>query len=91
MYKIIDKQCLLYLHEFIEINNCNDSFRNNNMADVTGVKTHPHGLHSLRYTGAKLWNEMPNKLSKEMRFRQYKSLVGNWCQCPCPPVDLSKL
>ena len=85
VYKIINKQCPLYLHELIEIKKCNYSFRNNNIADVPRVRTTTHGLHSFRYAGAKLWNELPNKMREEMPLGQFKSVVGNWegslCQC----------
>ena len=49
VYKIINKQCPLYLHEIIEIKNRNYIFRNNNIADVPRIRTTTHVLHSFRF------------------------------------------
>jgi hypothetical protein len=40
------------------------SFRYNNTVNIPRVNTTRYGLHSLRYGAAKLWNELPNDLTK---------------------------
>ncbi|VDH89081.1 Hypothetical predicted protein, partial [Mytilus galloprovincialis] len=45
VYKIINKQCPLYLLELIEIKKCNYSFRNNNIADVPRMAAPPSGQY----------------------------------------------
>ena len=44
------------------------------------------GLHSLRYFGVKLWNNLPPEIANAIDFNHFKSLIKSWqgykCNCP---------
>ena len=85
VFKIINKKCPLYLQDLIEFKESTYSFRNENTVKIPQVRTTGQGLHSFRYAGAKLWNELPNDMRKQMSLNQFKSMINNWngssCQC----------
>ena len=85
--EIPSKQSLSYLHEhdIIIFKNTSYSFKNENAVEIAQVKTTKFGLHSFRYGGTTLWNELPDNIRKETSLVQFKSLINNWngslCKC----------
>jgi hypothetical protein len=55
VFKIINKQTPVYLHDLVTIKKSSYSFGYNNTVNIPRVKTTSYGLHSLRYGAAKLW------------------------------------
>ena len=83
VFKIINKQCPTYLHDIITLKKSNYSFRKDNLAEVPRVRTTGFGLHSVRYAGATLWNELPNEICTQTNLDQFKSLINNWSGSSC--------
>ena len=85
VFKILYKQSPVYLHDIIKFKNSNYSFRKGNTVEIPQVRTTNFGLHSLRYAGATLWNELPDAIRAQSNLNQFKSLVNNWngssCRC----------
>ena len=46
--------------------------------EIPRVRTTRYGLHSLRYTATKIWNELPGELSSEMSLEHFKGLISKW-------------
>ena len=85
VFKIINKQTPVYLHDLVTIKKSSYSFRYNNTVNIPRVNTTRYGLHSLRYGAAKLWNELPNDLREGISLNNFKSLISKWdgdgCSC----------
>ena len=85
VYKVINKECPVYLQDSIHIKNNSYSFRYQNIVELPQVRTTSHGLQSFRYAGSKLWNELPDEFRKHSSLNQFKTLISSWsgssCQC----------
>ena len=57
------------------------------------VKTTKFGLHSLRYSGAALWNKLPSELKQTIDIKNFKSLLKTWDgpSCKCGVCTLCKI
>ena len=73
VFKIVNKDCPVYLFDLIDIKNTPYSFRYQNKAALPQVRTTNVGLQSFRYAGAKLWNELPDQFRKDMSLDQFKN------------------
>ena len=78
VFKIINKQTPVYLHDLVTIKKSSYSFRYNNTVNIPRVNTTRYGLHSLRYGAAKLWNELPNDLREGISLNNFKNLISKW-------------
>ena len=78
VYKVINKECPVYLQALIHIKNNSYSSRYQNIAELPQVRTTSHGLHSLRYAGTKRWNELPDECRKQSSLNQFKTLISSW-------------
>jgi hypothetical protein len=80
VYKVLNKKSPMYLNDLFVY-----SLRKTNTVEVPQVRTTYHGLHSFRFAGATLWNELPNELRKVSSLSQFKSLINSWsggsCRC----------
>ena len=74
VFKIINKQTPVYLHDLVTLKKSSYTFRYNNTVNIPRVKTTRYGLYSLRYVAAKLWNELPNDLREGISLNNFK----NW-------------
>lgn len=85
VFKIVTKNSPIYLHDLFVFKNNTYSFRRENTVEVPQVRTTHHGLHSFRYAGATLWNELPNAFRQASSLNHFKSLISNWngssCRC----------
>ena len=55
------------------------------------MRTTNFGLHSLRYAGATLWNELPDAIRAQTNLNQFKSLInitGMATHADVDPADL---
>ena len=57
------------------------------------VKTTKFGLHSLRYSGAALWNKLPSELKQIIDIDNFKYLLKTWNgpSCKCGVCTLCKI
>ena len=51
VYKVINKECPVYLQDLIRKKNNSYSFRYQNIAELPQARTTSHGLQSFRYVG----------------------------------------
>ena len=68
----------MYINDLVVYKDSCYSFSKTNTVEVPQVRTTYHGLHSFRYAGATLWNELPNELRKVSNISQFKSLINSW-------------
>ena len=76
----------MYLNDLFVYKESYYSFRKTNTVEVPQLRTTYHGLHSFRFAGATLWNELPNELRKVSsigRVGMYKSLINSWSGGSC--------
>ena len=85
VYKVINKECPVYLQDSIHIKNNSYSFRYQNIVELPQVRTTSHGLQSFMYAVTKLWNELSDEFRKQFSLNQFKTLISSWsgssCQC----------
>ena len=85
VYKILNKKSPMYLNDLFVYKESRYYFRKTNTVEVPQVRTTYHGLHSFRFAGATLWNELPNELRNVSSLSQFKSLINSWnggsCMC----------
>ena len=67
----------MYINDLFVYKDSCYSFSKTNTVEVPQVRTTYHGLHSFRYAGATLWNELPNELRKVSNISQFKSLINS--------------
>ena len=81
VFKIINRECPVYLQDLITIKKfilLEYSFRYQNKAAIPRIRTTHYGLQSFRFASAKLWNELPNCFRKETSLIQFKNLINTW-------------
>ena len=85
VFKILHKKSPEYLHDMVSFSKSNYNLRKENSVSVPRVRTTHFGLHSFRYAGASLWNELPDDLRLQTNLSSFKSLINNWngssCKC----------
>jgi hypothetical protein len=85
IFKILHKQSPAYLNDIVSFKHISYSFRLQQIVEIPQVRTTNFGLHSLRYAGATLWNELPDAIRAQTNLNQFKSLINKWngnsCRC----------
>jgi hypothetical protein len=76
VYKILNKKSSMYINDLFVYKESRYSFRKTNTVEVPQVRT-TYGLHSFRFAGATLWNELPNELQNVSSLSQFKSLINS--------------
>ena len=62
IFKILHKQSPAYLNAIVSFKHITYSFRRQQTVEILQVGTTIIGLHSLRYAGVTLWNELPDAI-----------------------------
>jgi hypothetical protein len=74
-----------YLNDIVSFKHISYSFRRQQTIEMPQVRTANFGLHSIRYAGATLGNELPDAICAQTNLSQFKSLINNWngnsCTC----------
>ena len=77
VFKIINEQTPVYLHDLVTIKKSSYSFRYNTV-NIPRVNT-------TRYGVAKLWNKLPNDLREGISLNNFKKFISKWdgdgCSC----------
>lgn len=85
VFEILHNESSVYLRDIINFKNVPNSFRKQQTVEVPQVSTAQFGLHSLKYIGATLWNELPDKIHVQSNVNQFKRMLNNWngnsCRC----------
>ena len=63
-YKSIHKQNPPFLHDLFLIKESNYNLRHENQAIQPKVRTEKYGLNSFRYQGSKIWNSIPQEITR---------------------------
>jgi hypothetical protein len=72
VYKILNKKSPMYLNDLFVYKESRYSFRKTNTVEVPQVRTTYHGLHSFRFAGATLCNELLNELRNVSSLAYYR-------------------
>ena len=83
VYKIIHGNCPPIDKEIFKKQDMLYNLRCSNLLVKPAYKTKRHGLNSLRYQGASLWNKIPDHI-KNQDFNAFKKFVKEWhpdCNC----------
>ena len=75
IFKIL--QSPAYLNDLVSFKHIFYSFRRQQTVEIPQERTTNFGLHSLRYAGATLWNELPDAIRAQMNLNQFKRLINN--------------
>ena len=85
IFKILHKQSPAYLNDIVSFKHISYSFGRRQTVEIPQLRTTNVGLHSLRYAGATLLNELPDAVRAQTNLNQFKSLTnncnGNSCRC----------
>ena len=86
VFKIVTDMPPEYIIDLITIQNSSYNFRRENQVSIPQVKNTRYGLRSFRHEDARIWNCLPNDLSKAESFPQFRRLLHAWdgiiCKCP---------
>jgi len=83
VYKILHDICPPVCKDFFEKQDVHYGLRRNNLLVQPLVGTSRHGINSLRYFGAVMWNKIPDSV-KRQDLKAFKSYVSQWTpQCSC--------
>ena len=82
MYKCVNDNAPEYLCNLFDQHNISYVLRDNNRLFQNRFKTVKYGLRSIRYMGAKLWNELPVNLKDSTSLEIFKDLIKKW-EGPC--------
>ena len=77
IFKILHKQSPAYLNDIVSFKHISYSFRRQQTVTIPQVRTTNFVLHSLRYAGATLWNELPDAIRAQTNL----NWNGNSCRC----------
>lgn len=85
VFKILNKQTPVYLHDLLNVKNNSYSFRYTNTVEIPQVRTTSYGINSFRFTAAKLWNSLLQRFRDISNFNHFKSQINAWnggsCVC----------
>ena len=83
IYKILNDMSPSYLNQLFVVRDTQYNFRDSNRLEQPRVKTTTYGIKSLRYSGAKLWNNLPVHLKSACSLNEFKSLLNKWSGPTC--------
>ena len=85
VYKAINNEGPPVLHDLFEKKELNYNLRDSNKINQPLVNTKKFGIHSLRYSGALLWNQLPFDVKNSTDLKTFKNLIKKWdgssCKC----------
>ena len=85
IYKILNDKSPSYLKDIFDIKDIPYDLRDSNKMVQPLVRTVTYGIKSLRYFGAKLWNDLPTELKSSCSLDDFKSILNTWsgptCSC----------
>ena len=85
VFKSINKLGPSYLHDLFHPKIHKQSLRSNISVSIPTVRSAKYGRNSLRFLGAKLWNELPNSFKTDMSLKEFKTHIEKWegpnCKC----------
>ena len=84
VYKIVRKECPIYLHDLFTIKNSVYDTRNVFPIALPLYKSIRYGKSTLYYQGAYLWNNMPSEIKTSQSLQVFKKSISEWnlmCNC----------
>ena len=85
VYKILNNISPPFLNDTYVKKETNYDLRDNNKLQQPDYKTITYGKNSLRYQGAKLWNNLPPHIKESTNVNHFKKLIKAWLgpSCSC--------
>ena len=85
VYKILAQESPSFLNNLFIKKDTNYNLRDNEKVKQPAYNTMTFGNNSLRYQGAKLWNNLPPHVKEATDLRQFKNLIQAWLgpSCTC--------
>ena len=78
MYKIRKGLSPSYLNELFSIHTTQYEMRDNERYSLPAFNTVQYGKNSIRYLGAKLWNNIPVNIKTSVSLNTFKSAIHKW-------------
>ena len=90
VYKILNDQSPSYLNNLFEVIDVPYDLRDSNVVEQPLVRTVTYGIKSLRYFGAKLWNNLPADLKSACSLADFKEILKTWTgpTCACEVCNM---
>jgi hypothetical protein len=93
VYKCVNQFGPSYLNDLFTVKISPYDIRNNLLVHQFNTNTITHGINSIVYHGAKLWNKLPPYIKAANNVKQFKSFVKKYkqslCDCSHCSLDLS--
>jgi hypothetical protein len=93
VYKCVNELGPSYLNDTFKVKECNYNFRDNQIVEQPKTNTVSHGINSILYHGAKLWNNLPMSVKSANNLNQFKLRIKRCkeilCQCSHCTLNLT--
>ena len=84
-YKSVNRLNPSFLHDLFLVNQNGYNLRSGISLDQPRVRTEKYGIQSVRYQGARLWNQLPSEIKNAESLQFFKKQLMKWngpqCQC----------
>ena len=92
VYKILSNLSPSFLNDMYVRKETTFDLRDNNKLQQPDYNTITYGKNSLRYQGAKLWNNLPTHIKASTDLNHFKTLIKAWLgpSCSCSMCILCK-
>ena len=85
IYKTIHNLNPPFMKDIFQCKNVEYSLRNNILLTIPKTKTHLYGQKSISFTGAIMWNKLPQEIKMAKDLFTFKTLINQWdarsCTC----------
>ena len=85
VHKVLNQVSPSFLNELYVAKETNYDLRDSNKVKQPAYNTMTYGNNSLRYQGAKLWNNLPREIKESTSFNKFRTLIQAWlgpiCSC----------
>ena len=85
VYKVVNNTGPCFLNEVFNVKDIVYNLRNEIPLLIPSFKTKTYGYNSIRYQGAKVWNQLPGHIQNVNTYNEFRSLVMAWAgpSCKC--------
>ena len=83
IYKILNGMSPSYLDGLFKVRDVQYNFRDSSRLEQPRVRTSTYGIKSLRYYGAKIWNNLPTDIKSACSLNEFKGMLNKWSGPTC--------
>ena len=81
VFNCIEENSPMYLNQIYKLKESRYAMRSDKIIDISRFNTNKYGKMSLRYTGCKMWNSLPNVIKCHDEVTKFKHDLNRWnCQ-----------